>query len=141
MQYCAVLTPAPAALTLSVTQRNSEFWSNKGDYRVNSHKTVHVCHTQESSYSSSLETHDICTCRYTAHTRAHTAMALKACYESWLFIHPSILAYFAVRLHWSVQTTKQNVYGFVMSRLSPCGVKEGIDYVENCFFSSKSCLN
>lgn len=51
------------------------------------------------------------------HSYVHATVAVRACYESWLFTHPSILACFAVRLHWSVQTTKQNVYGFVMSRL------------------------
>lgn len=68
---------------------------------------------------------NICTCRsntdiYTNSADAHSGRAtsaLQACYESRLFTRPSILPYFAVRLHWCVPTTKQNVYGSVMSCL------------------------
>lgn len=48
-----------------------------------------------------------------------------------VYIHPSIPACWAVRLQWSVQTTKQNLHSSLWSHLLVvvlfyCGVKEGI---------------
>lgn len=93
----------------------------------------------------------ICTCRsstdiYTNSADAHSGratLALQACYESRLFTRPSIPPYFAVRLHWCVPTTKQNVYGSVMScllfsALVPAHSKKGLIMLEivSFFFSS-----
>lgn len=127
----ALCSPHPrslASVTLPVTQRNSESCSNKETIELmHTHtcarthaQTVQACHPQW-SFRLPPGHVDICTCRKlyrnTEITHMHSChVALKACYESRLFTHPSIPACLPVRLHWSVQTTRQDVYGFAMAR-------------------------